>query len=480
MSILKNYTYNLIYQFLLILLPFITMPYVSRTLGVESLGVFSYTTSISNYFILFSLLGLNNYGNRAIAKVRNNKNELSKTFWNIYSIQLISTLLVILFYLIYVSRLENSMKNIFIIQFIYVFSTLFDINWFFFGIEKFKLTVSRNIFIKLLSIFCIFTFVKGPKDIEIYTLIISCSVLVNQIVLWPYLNKYIFWIKPNLSEIKRHFLPNLALFIPVISVSIYKILDKVMLGYMSNMTQLGFFESAEKISSIQLGVSIALGTVMLPRMSFLLTNNALDSYKKIIRNSMQFIMCISIALCFGLISIADNFIPIFLGVKFTSSIYSLYLLAPTGIIIAWANVIRTQYLIPFNKDYEYVISVIIGAIINVILNLVLIEKFGAVGAAFSTLITEFIVMIFQSLKSSKELDIVIYVKDSLVFLVIGLSMLILIKLISQIFNKGILLLLIQLSFGSIFYITSIYLYFVIFNKTRLYDLTKQFNESRNK
>ena len=154
----KNFIYNIIYQILILILPLITIPYVSRILGADGIGIYSYTYSIAYYFMLVAMLGLNNYGNRTIAKVRDDKEKLSKEFFGIYSLQLITSIIMVICYLLYVLIFDNSYKIIALIQILYVISTVFDINWFFFGIEKFKLTITRNTIIKVLSLVLIFIF----------------------------------------------------------------------------------------------------------------------------------------------------------------------------------------------------------------------------------------------------------------------------------------------------------------------------------
>ena len=152
MSVKKNFIYNLSYQILIMILPLITTPYISRIIGPERNGIQSYTYSIVNYFVLFAMLGVNNHGNRSIAMVRNDKEKLKRTFMSIYSVQFIMSAIMIALYSIYIIFIAKENKIIFIIQAIYIISALLDINWFFFGIEQFKLTVIRNTIVKLTSV----------------------------------------------------------------------------------------------------------------------------------------------------------------------------------------------------------------------------------------------------------------------------------------------------------------------------------------
>ena len=312
-SIKKNFTYNLIYQILTLILPLVTTPYLSRVLGAEKTGIYSYSYSVANYFVLFAMLGLNNYGNREIAKVKDNIEERSIIFWSIYFLQLITGGFSTIIYIIVCLMCRNSQINW--IMSLYVLSGLFDINWFFWGMEEFKITVSRNIIIKLVTVAGILLLVKSPDDLWIYAVLMAGSMLVSPLALWPYLSKRIYWIKPSLRQILLHFKPNLVLFIPVIAVSLYKIMDKIMLGWMTTYIEVGYYEYSERVIAIPNSLVNALGTVMLPRMSNLVAKNDTTQELSIIKNSVILGTGIAAAMSFGLIGIADVFVAFFYGAE---------------------------------------------------------------------------------------------------------------------------------------------------------------------
>ena len=272
-SVKKNLLYNMAYQILILIVPLITVPYVSRALGAENIGIYSYTYSIVYYFMLIAMLGINNYGNRTIAKSRDNKEELSRNFLGIYSIQFTLSIIMIAIYLFFISRFEKKYTLIGYIQVIYLISNALDINWFFFGIEKFKLTVTRNAMIKIISLICILLFVKNRDDLVIYTLILSGSTLICQLILPYFLKKEISLVKITKEDIFKHIKPCLILFMPVIAVSLYKVMDKIMIEKLSNVIEVGYYEQAEKIINIPIGIITALGTVMLPKISNLVQKN---------------------------------------------------------------------------------------------------------------------------------------------------------------------------------------------------------------
>ena len=391
-SIKKNLFYNSSYQILQIIIPLITTPYLTRVLGASGLGDYSYYYTIAAYFVLFIMLGLNNYGNREIAKVRDDRQELSKNFWNIYAMQLIMGILVSVLYLVFVALFARE-KIISIILMFYVISGILDINWFYFGLEQFKLITIRNTIIKLLTTICIFMFVKSNQDLYIYTLIMAAGMLLSQVVLWLQIFKYISFVFPAPKEIVKHIKPNCVLFITVIAVSVFKLMDKIMLGFMSSTAQVGYYEAAEKIILIPTALITSLGTVMLPRMSNLGTD--LAEGKNLIKKSLFIAMMLSSVLSFGIMGVASVFVPLFYGPGFDVCTYLYYILLPSCLFLAFANVIRTQYLLPSRMDRPYVVSAVLGAVINFTVNYALIPFYGAVGAALATTLSEMVVCFVQ-------------------------------------------------------------------------------------
>lgn len=418
----KNLVYNTCYQILILVLPLITAPYISRVLGAEKIGVYSYTYSIVYYFMLIAMLGINNYGNREIAKARDDKEKLSKTFTSIYALQIIMSVLMTIFYFLYITLFVQENKVIAIIQGIYIISVMFDINWFFFGMEKFKLTVVRNSLIKILSLVLILTFVKQREDIYIYTLILAGSTLLSQLALWPFIKKYTKFVKIKIKDVTKHIKQCIILFIPIIALSVYKIMDKIMLGNMTDMLQVGFYENAEKIINIPMGVITALATVMLPKISNLIANGDEQRAEKYVKKSMEFEFMTSSAVAFGIIAIAQIFVPFFLGNEFYASSSIVQYLSITIIFISVASVIRTQYLIPYGKDTTFVVSLIVGAVLNLFINIILIPKFGAMGAAIGTIIAEFSVFAYQAYAVRKHLKIKEYLVNGFKYILLGIIM----------------------------------------------------------
>lgn len=474
-SIKKNFIYNSLYQILVMFIPLITTPYISRVLGAQGVGTYSYAFSIANYFVLFIMLGLNNYGNRTIARVRDNEEKLSKTFWSIYALQLFLGIIINIMYVGY-SFFISSNIYISLSMLFYVLSATFDINWLFFGLEKFKLTVIRNTLIRILTTISIFLFVNTSKDLVIYCLIMTLGVLLSQLVLWPYVIKNIKMYIPSFQDISVHIKPNLILFITVIAVSLFNIMDKIMLGIMTTKLEVGFYESSQKIIAIPTALITSLGTVMLPRMSNMVEKNEEQS-NKLIYISIIFAMFLSTSLCFGIMGVSKEFVPLFYGEGYEKCISLFLILLPTCLFLAFANVIRTQYLLPHQMDRAYVISAILGAIVNVSGNIILIPNFGSIGASISTLLAEITVCIYQSNAVKKYQPIMLYVKKSLPFLFSGMIMFFVIFTITLPLSN-ILSLLLKIILGACIYFVVLICQLVIYKiitKRTFFNFNKEIN-----
>ena len=477
-SIRKNFLYNVAYQILLILLPLITTPYISRVLGADGIGIYTYTYTVVNYFVLIAMLGVKNYGNRSIASVRDDPEQLSQTFWEIYSLQFLCSALALGGYFFFVFTFEAENLFIFVIQSIYIFSGMTDISWLFFGLEQFKVTVLRNIAMKLLTLACIFLFVRSPGDLWIYTLILSIGTFLSQSYLWLYLRRHVKWQRPRFSKIFSHLRPELILFIPVIAVSLYKMMDKIMLKELATYTQVGYYESAEKILNIPTGIITALGTVMLPRMSHLAAKSKVDESKRYIYNSMLFAVFLAAGMMFGIAGIAEDFVPLFLGDDYTACISLLQALCPTVLFISWANVIRTQYLIPNHHDRSYIISVLLGALVNLVLNALLIPRMAAMGAVIGTVCAEAAVCISQTFMVRRELEISRYLKATLPFPLLGFGMFVLILLVRICFSSPAVTVVIQVVIGICFYTAASAVYLAFSNRELFRRFLRKFGKKK--
>ena len=450
-SLRRNYLYNTIFQIFALVFPLITIPFVAKTLGPQQLGIYLYTYSIAALFGLISNLGIMNYGNKVIAASRDKPDRLAKTFTSLYAVSLLMTIPALALYLGYCLLFVEDNLPIFLLQGIFLLSTLFDISWFYMGMEKFKLTVKRDVLLKCLTLIFILLFVRKQNGLVVYTAIMATGALISQLALWPFLRRYTSIARVSIQDCKKHIQPLFALFIPVIAVSLYTTVNKVLLGNMSDLGQVGHFDTAIRIMGIPLGLITAMGVVMLPRMSNIIANKDEGVMNRYITKSMSFAMFMSLPITFGLIAVASTLVPLFLGKDFSQAGIVLAIVAPVVVFVAWANVLRTQYLIPKGKNKSYIISVVLGAIVSVGLNFMLIPSLKSIGAAIAMLCAEFSVMLYQTWALRKELNMRKYVAASRGFFVKSLVMFAAVLLVGVVVTQPYLRLGVQLIVGGLVY-----------------------------
>lgn len=456
-SILKNYIYNLSYQILLIFLPLITTPYVSRVLGAENIGIYGYTLSIVTYFVLFGALGISMYAQREIAYVQDNVKQRSKVFFEIVILRAITmTISIILYYIFFIRGSQYQLYYaIFTIELI---STCFDISWFFQGLEEFKKTVLRNIVVKLISFTCILIFVKTKNDLNIYILIYVLSNIIGNLSLWLYLPKYIQKISLNELQIFKHLKPTLWLFIPQIAIQIYTVLDKTMIGnIVTDKSEVGYYEQAQKIVKLCLTIVTSLGTVMVPRMANTFVNGDKQQLKKYMDSSFKFVYFLAFPIMIGLLCISAKFVPVFFGDGYDKVIILINIISPIILFIGISNVLGTQYLLPTKKQKSFTISVTAGAIINFILNLFFIQRFGAVGASIATVIAEATVAVIQIISIRKDFEIrdfIVLAKNNLLAAIV---MIIPTLILGHIIKSPIISVIIQIGVGALTYVGCLFI-----------------------
>ncbi|KAF1297262.1 hypothetical protein BAU15_06865 [Enterococcus sp. JM4C] len=394
MKIIKNYLYNVGYQVLVMILPLITVPYIARVIGAQGVGINAYTNSIIQYFILFGSIGVNLYGNRSIAYVRDNKKEMSKVFWEITILKLITVTIAYLAFLIFLF-FSHEYQQYFLYQSVLILAAGLDISWLFMGIEDFQKPVIRNMLVKIASVILIFSLVKTENDLGLYILITAGSIFIGNLTLWPYLRKTVRPIRLRKLQIWKHLRPSISLFIPQIAIQIYLVLNKTMLGALVSVTAAGYFDNADKLVKVILAVVTATGTVMLPRVAHTFAKGNNEKVNEYLYTSFDMVSLIATPMMFGLMAIAPRFAPWFFGNNFIGIEQLVMVLSPVILFIGWSNVTGQQYLMPTHKMKYFTYSVTVGAVVNLALNIIMIPLWGAVGACVATVVSEGLVCLVQ-------------------------------------------------------------------------------------
>lgn len=471
MNLKKNIIYQFAYQVLILVIPLILSKYVTNIITKDTLGIYSYSYSIAGYFVTLGMLGIQKYGTRLIAKVRHNELELRKAFWSLYIFHVILAIASLIGYMVLIIASVSENRNIYLIQAIYVASVLFDLTWLFYGLENFKSVVLKNTLVKIFEISFIVLFVKGNEDLWAYTLIMSLSVFIGQIIMFPQAISIVKPIKIKAKDMLPHIKPMLILSISVLSTSVYAYLDKTILGLFSpgGKGDVAIYDYSEKIVKIPLSIITSVGTVMLPRMALLSSQQKQDEIKNYLKTSILWISMIAIGCMFGIASISRTFVSLWYGSDYSGCANGILYLSPIVFFISFGDIIRSQYLIPQGKDKEFTITVIAGAVINFVLNMLMIPRIGLNGAILSTVIAEAIICISQFYIVRGELPILRYMITPIPFMFIGMIMYFINSFIESAMGYSYITLLIQVIVGAVVYCFLAFLFMIL---TRAIDISK--------
>ena len=474
MKLIRNYLYNAFYQVFILIVPFVTTPYLARVLGPKGVGINAYTNSVIQYFILFGSIGVNLYGNRQIAFERDNRKKLTQTFYDIFLLRFFTTFLACLAFIVFL-LIVDQYHVYYLAQAIAIVASAFDISWFFMGIENFAITVLRNFFIRMVALISIFVFVRSYDDLIVYILILSISTLLGNLILFPGLRKYID--RPNFSKINiwKHLLPSVSLFIPHIATQVYLVLNKTMLGAMVSVQASGYFEQSDKMIKMVLAV-VTTGTVMLPHVANAFAKGENDKVKNYLYSSFSFVTFISMPMMFGLMAVTPKFVPLFFTNRFMSVVPIMVIESIVILPIAWGNVVGSQYLLPTKQNRSFIVSVIIGAIVNLVINIPLIISMGAIGTAIATVISELAVTLYQLLSVRKQIKFKSLFSDFYKYLLAGIVMFIVVLYWDKLLSSSWISLLVEILIGVVVYLIILFLIRAsILNKAKdIFFLHKRF------
>lgn len=447
-----NYIFHSLYQMLTLLTPLITTPYISRVLLADGVGAYSYTYTIVQYFIMFGNFGFSTYGQIEIAKCRNNEKKRSNTFWELFFLRTGVFTISLIAYICF-AFCSTEYQTLYFVLIGYLLASYIDISWYYFGQDDFKSVSIRNIFVKIISIIGIFIFVKIKADLWKYVLILSASNLIGSIVMWPGIKSSLTF--PVMKELhfRRHIRPTIEYFIPNIATSIYTMIDKTMIGFFSDgASQNGYYEQAHKIEQMMVQFLLSISVVGRSRMANYFAEKRYEDARKTIDSSMRMIFFLSIPMCVGLIVVAEDLTLWFLGTDFAECVILLRIFALLLIIISLSNCASNMYLLPNGKQNKFTIGVYTGACINIVCNLFLIPRYGALGATIASVFSEFIILIVFFCFSKEYYGMRKYTKEIFRYsFASGIMVVVIMLLDLLIYNSNMIRLFTKIGLGAITY-----------------------------
>lgn len=392
---LKNYLYTASYQLMVLFTPFITIPYLSRALGAKQLGIYSYVSTSAAMITTFCLLGLYSYGNRQIAYVRDQKESCNQTFWEILLLRLLLAGFGCLVYGLY-AWVNPAYRFYFLVYFPYLLAEFLDTSWFFVGLEQMKPAAIKNALTKLVGIIGIFIFVKDTDDLWKYLLLLALATLMANLSLYPQLKIYLKAPRVDLPKIFLHLKASSQLFLPQVAALLYFQIDKVMLQWFTrNPVELAYYDQATKIVMIPLTLVTLISSVSMPRIANEYQKKNQQVVIKLCQQTFKAILLLAIPMSLGVMCIAKQFIPWYLGHDYLPVCSILYILAPVLFLQSLTSLSGNQYFVATNQLKPIFLSYSLAAGGNIALNLFLIPLYQAKGAAMATLLAAVVLVVLQ-------------------------------------------------------------------------------------
>lgn len=396
-SLKLNITMNAILTMSSFIFPLITFPYVSRVLLPEGTGKVSFAISLISYFSMFAQLGIPTYGIRTCAKIRDNREELTRTVHELLSINLIMSLIsyaVLSVALLTVPRIQEE-RTLYIVVSFTIILTSIGMEWLYKALEQYTYITIRSIIFKIVSLVAMFLMVHTKDDYVIYGGITILAASASNIFNFINVHRYIE-IKPvGNYNVKRHLKPVAIFFAMSCATTIYTHLDTVMLGFMATDKDVGYYNAAVRIKTILVSIVTSLGTVLLPRASYYIEHGKKNEFKRITKKALNFVFLFATPMILYFIYFAKEGIYFLSGKAYAGSIIPMQIIMPTLLLIGITNILGIQILVSLGREKTVLYSEITGTFVDVILNILLIPKFSSAGAAIGTVAAEFAVFIFQ-------------------------------------------------------------------------------------
>ena len=405
-SIKKNFIMNAILSMSAFIFPLITFPYVSRILLPEGTGKVSFATSLISYFAMFAQLGVPTYGIRACARVRDDREELTKTVQELLIINLITSAIAyaVLAVLIFtVPRLADDKMLYVIVSLTIIFNTI-GMEWLYKGLEQYTYITLRSIAFKFVSLILMFMLVHAKSDYVIYGGITIFAASASGIMNFVHARKYIDFKPVRHYNFRRHLKAVLIFFAMSCATTIYTHLDTVMLGFMKTDVDVGYYNAAVKIKTVLVSVVTSLGAVLLPRASYYVEHGQMDEFRRITTKAINFVFMVSVPLMVFFMIFAKEGIFFLSGSAYGGAIFPMQLIMPTLLFIGLTNIMGIQVLVPLGREKIVLYSEIAGAVTDLVINALLIPKMASAGAAIGTVAAEGVVWLVQYYSLRKEIS----------------------------------------------------------------------------
>ena len=397
-SIKRNFIMNAILNASAFIFPLITFTYASRVVLPVGTGKVAFATSALNYFSMVAMLGIPTYGIRACAQVRDDKEKLSRTTQEIFTINLVMSVLVYAVFLVTlftVPKFRADTALMFVMSSTIVFN-LIGMEWLDKALEQYTYITIRSLIFKALAVVLLFLLVHNPDDYVFYGLTTVVAASASNIMNLINARKYIFMKPVGGYDFRQHFKPIGVFFAMSVATTIYTNLDTLMLGFMKGDAETGYYNAAVKVKTIVVSLVTSIGTVLLPRVSYYIEKKMEKEFKSVTAKAFNVVVLMALPLVIYFMFCAKETMK-FLAPEYMNAVFPMQVIMPSVFLIGLTNVMGIQILVPQGRENMVLVSEIVGAIVNVILNALWIPMLGSTGAALGTLAAEFAVLVVQAI-----------------------------------------------------------------------------------
>ena len=474
-----NAFFYFFYQCILFVAPLIILPYLTRVLSDSSLGQYNFSYSIAYFFVLAANLGISTYGQREIASYKSDKEMLAKKYWSLFAVHLFFSFISICCYLLF--TFFNKETALYACLIPYVLSALFDVTWFFYGLENFKLVTLINAFFSIVKVILLFVFVKNSNHLWVYQLITFGTTFLIQLIIFLFSIKTVGKpVRIKLSDCLLHVKPILYFALSIVALSLYTNFDKTLMGLFINdgKRSVAYYEYADKIVAVPRMLITVLSTVLYPRICALTKESKKEEVSFYTSFSISWVCFFSFGSIFGIISLAVPFSVLYYGDIYKISGFAMMMMSPLIFIISLGSICRTQYLLPNKKDKVFLLAIIMNAIINVVLNLLLIKPLGIYGVIIASIISESLALFYQMFHSRKHIAIKKLICTASLYALAGFIMFVFLNgLTKLVLVNNWLSLVVLVLFGIAFYTV---LSIIFCNTSNQFNFLQRFFKRKNK
>lgn len=412
MGLKKNFAYSFILTGANYIFPLIIYPYISRVLGVERIGVCNFVDSVINYFILFSMMGMNILGIREVARCAGDKIKLNETFSNLFALNILTSVIALVVYIVAILLVPDlrEYRELLLIGVFKIIGNVFLIEWFFKGIENFKYITSRTIVVRSFYVISVFAFVKTQADITTYFFLTSLIIIINGALNWCYSLRFVT-LKLKGINFSLYSKPFFSLGLYSLLTSLYTTFNVVYLGLVCGPVEVGYYTTATKLYGIIISVFSAITAVLMPRISSLVADENHVEIKNILMKSIKVLILFSLPAVILSIYFAPEIIYLISGAGYEGAITPMRIVMPLILVIGLAQILVVQILTPYKCDNQIIGNSILGALTGIICNFIFVSKFGAIGSSIVWLISEIVVTISAAFFVYKKCVLSFFIAD---------------------------------------------------------------------